>query len=138
MVSRLSLLEGPDGTMDDDVSSPDAGQRPSGRSGSARRRSGGRPSSRDAEVLTEPMPTARAIRWRPASAPTADGEEPAGHALFITQGALRETTRHVWTAPEQEVLGFLFGRRYVCPETGASYVVISATSQSSFVVGEDD
>ncbi len=58
-------------------------------------------------------------------------------AVFITQGALREVSRHIWTAPDQEVLGFLLGERLESPETSSHYVVISATTRGSYVVAED-
>jgi len=57
-------------------------------------------------------------------------------AVFITQGALREVSRHIWTAPDQEVLGFLLGERLESPETGSQYVVISATTRSSYVIAD--
>lgn len=60
-----------------------------------------------------------------------------GDAVFMTQGALREVSRHIWTAPDQEVLGFLLGERFESPETGSHYVVVSATTRSSYVIAED-
>jgi hypothetical protein len=61
----------------------------------------------------------------------------AEHAVFVTQGTLREVSRHIWSQPNQELLGFLLGERRESPETGVRYLLISATSRSSYVVPED-
>ncbi|MDQ3696975.1 MAG: Mov34/MPN/PAD-1 family protein [Gemmatimonadota bacterium] len=85
--------------------------------------------------LREP-PIARSILWRPvgAAAATTDDEHPA----FITQDALREVSRHIWTSPDQDVLGFLLGERYDDPVTRTRYVVVTATTRSSYVIAEDE
>lgn len=82
----------------------------------------------------QPPPIARSILWRPALSPAAVLDD---DPVFITQGALREVSRHIWTAPDQEVLGFLLGERFESPETGARHVLISATTRSSYVIAED-
>ncbi|MEJ7810916.1 MAG: hypothetical protein WKG32_10955 [Gemmatimonadaceae bacterium] len=57
--------------------------------------------------------------------------------MFITQGALREIGRHIWTAPEQEVLGFLLGEHVQSSHTGARHLLVTSTTQSSYVLAED-
>lgn len=96
---------------------------------------GRRPPLTEPVALTQlPPPIARSILWEPALLPAAAIID---DAVFITQGALREVSRHIWTAPDQEVLGFLLGERLESPETGSQYVVISATTRSSYVIAED-
>ncbi|MBC7788788.1 MAG: hypothetical protein H7Z74_02480 [Anaerolineae bacterium] len=85
-------------------------------------------------LIQKPAPIAGSILWEPALLPA---PEIIDDAVFITQGALREVSRHIWTAPDQEVLGFLLGERLESPETGLPYVVISATTRSSYIIAED-
>ena len=102
----------------------------SGKGGGGRRR-------QPAAAVTlsqQPLPIARSILWEPALSQAAGL---IGDAVFITQGALREVSRHIWTAPDQEVLGFLLGERLESPEDGSSYIVISATTRSSYVIAEN-
>lgn len=87
----------------------------------------------------QPLPQAappilRSILWSPEHGVSAGMAE---HAVFVTQGALREVSRHIWSQPNQELLGFLLGERRESPETGVRYLYISATSRSSYVVPED-
>ena len=79
-------------------------------------------------------PILRSILWTPDNGVTAGMAE---HAVFVTQGALREVSRHVWSQPNQELLGFLLEERRESPETGARYLHISATSRSSYVVPQE-
>ena len=88
---------------------------------------------REQPLVQAPPPILRSILWTPESGM---GAGMAEHALFVTQGALREVSRHVWSQPNDELLGFLLGERRESPETGARYVLISATSRSSYVVPE--
>jgi proteasome lid subunit RPN8/RPN11 len=80
---------------------------------------------------------------RSAAADNAHDAQHALHTLFITQETLREISRHIWTAPNQEVLGFLLGQRYQAPEDAAArfaeapYVVIRATTRSSYVIADE-
>jgi proteasome lid subunit RPN8/RPN11 len=46
--------------------------------------------------------------------------------------------RHLRSAPEQELLGFLLGELYECPETGARYVVVNAAVRTGHAIGESD
>ncbi len=85
--------------------------------------------------LRKPIPLARSIRWVPAATaePPRAIDDPA---LFITQGALRELMRHVRSAPEQELLGFLLGELFECPETGVSYAVVNGVLRTGYAIPE--
>ena len=88
-------------------------------------------------TLRKPIPLARAIRWVPAGLFTPP-RTLDDLALFITQSALREVMRHLRSAPEQELLGFLLGELYECPETGARYVVVNAAVRTGHAIAESD
>ena len=89
---------------------------------------------REQPLPQAPPPILRSILWTPENGVTAGMGE---HAVFITQGALREVSRHIWSQPNEELLGFLLGERRESPETGVRYLYISATSRSSYVVPEN-
>lgn len=89
---------------------------------------------REQPLPQSPPPILRSILWTPEDGVTAGMAE---HAIFITQGALREISRHIWSQPMHELLGFLLGDRRESPETGARYLFISATSRSSYVVPQE-
>ncbi|HEU4585087.1 MAG TPA: Mov34/MPN/PAD-1 family protein, partial [Gemmatimonadaceae bacterium] len=88
-------------------------------------------------TLRKPIPLARAIRWVPAGLFTPP-RTLDDLALFITQSALREVMRHLRSNPEQELLGFLLGELYECPETGARYVVVNAAVRTGHAIAESD
>jgi proteasome lid subunit RPN8/RPN11 len=88
-------------------------------------------------TLRKPIPLARAIRWVPAGLFTPP-RTLDDLALFITQSALREVMRHLRSSPEQELLGFLLGELYECPETGARYVVVNAAVRTGHAIAESD
>ena len=88
-------------------------------------------------TLRKPIPLARSIRWVPAGLFTPP-RTVDDLALFITQGALREVMRHLRSDPEQELLGFLLGDFYECPETGARYVVVNTAIRTGHVIAESD
>lgn len=88
-------------------------------------------------TLRKPIPLARAIRWVPAGLFTPP-RTLDDLALFITQSALREVLRHLRSDPEQELLGFLLGELYECPETGARYVVVNAAVRTGHAIAESD
>ncbi len=46
--------------------------------------------------------------------------------------------RHLRSDPEQELLGFLLGELYECPETGARYVVVNAAVRTGHAIAESD
>jgi len=89
---------------------------------------------REQPLPQAPPPILRSILWNPENGVSAGMAE---HAVFVTQGALREVSRHIWSQPNQELLGFLLGERRESPETGARYLYISATSRSSYVVPQE-
>lgn len=88
-------------------------------------------------TLRKPIPLARAIRWVPAGLFTPP-RTLDDLALFITQSALREVMRHLRSDPRQELLGFLLGELYECPETGARYVVVNAAVRTGHAIAESD
>lgn len=110
-----------------DGAMPDAERRPAGL---ARR-----PVRRTPTLPTQSPPLAYSILWSPAS----DGAAPApsDQPVFVTQGTLREISRHLWTMPDQDVLGFLLGQRFESAETGLRFVMVTATTRSSYVIAED-
>ncbi|HEY9479997.1 MAG TPA: Mov34/MPN/PAD-1 family protein, partial [Gemmatimonadaceae bacterium] len=87
--------------------------------------------------MRKPIPLARAIRWVPAGLFTPP-RTVDDLALFITQGALRDVMRHLRSNPEQELLGFLLGELYECPETGARYVVVNSAVRTGHAIAESD
>jgi proteasome lid subunit RPN8/RPN11 len=88
-------------------------------------------------TLRKPIPLARAVRWVPAGLFTPP-RTLDDLALFITQSALREVMRHLRSNPEQELLGFLLGELYECPETGARYVVVNSAVRTGHAIAESD
>ncbi|MGH7634803.1 MAG: hypothetical protein ACRENC_13795, partial [Gemmatimonadaceae bacterium] len=58
--------------------------------------------------------------------------------VFVTQGLLREVARHLTSDPEQELLGFLLGELFECPETGKQYVVLFAASRTGYAIPEGE
>lgn len=88
-------------------------------------------------TLRKPIPLARAIRWVPAGLFTPP-RTLDDLALFITQGALRDVMRHLRSDPEQELLGFLLGELYECPETSARYVVVNSAVRTGHTIAESD
>jgi len=87
-------------------------------------------------MLRKPMPVARSIHWVPAGSTGDAAASGADIPLFITQGALREAMRHLRSDPEQELMGFLLGNLFECPDTGSRYVVITSAMRTGHVIGE--
>lgn len=87
-------------------------------------------------MLRKPMPVARSIHWVPGGSEGAAAVSGAEVPLFITQGALREAMRHLRSDPEQELMGFLLGNLFECPDTGSRYVVITSAMRTGHVIGE--
>lgn len=81
-------------------------------------------------VLRDPLPTARAILWKPlpdsyhllASMMRATEQQAF---LFVTQRAFLQVERHLRSAPELELGGFLAGQLFECPRTRVRYAVIN-------------
>lgn len=88
-------------------------------------------------TLRKPIPLSRAIRWVPAGLFTPP-RTLDDLALFITQSALRDVMRHLRSDPEKELLGFLLGELYECPETGARYVVVNSAVRTGHAIAESD
>ncbi len=81
-------------------------------------------------ILRDPLPTARAILWKPlpdsyhllASMMRTTEQHTA---LFITQRAFLQVERHLRSAPDLELGGFLAGQLFECPRTRMRYSVIN-------------
>ena len=92
--------------------------------------------ARDAQVTEhthvrrEPIPSARAILWKPLPdsyhllASMMRTTEQQTH-LFITQRAFLQVERHLRSAPELELGGFLAGHLYECPRTHSRYSIVN-------------
>lgn len=87
-------------------------------------------------MLRKPMPVARSVHWVPVASSSDAMASGADVPLFITQGALREAMRHLRSDPEQELMGFLLGNLFECPDTGSRYVVITSAMRTGHVIGE--
>jgi len=87
-------------------------------------------------MLRKPMPVARSVHWVPVGSNSDAAASGADVPLFITQGALREAIRHLRSDPEQELMGFLLGNLFECPDTGSRYVVITSAMRTGHVIGE--
>ena len=81
-------------------------------------------------VLRDPLPTARAILWKPLpdsyhllASMMRTTEQQA--FLFVTQRAFLQVERHLRSAPELELGGFLAGQLFECPRTRVRYSVIN-------------
>jgi hypothetical protein len=81
-------------------------------------------------VVRDPMPTDRAILWKPlpdsyhllASMMRATAQQAF---LFVTQRAFLQVERHIRSAPDLELGGFLAGQLFQCPRTQVRYAVIN-------------
>ncbi|HEY7408334.1 MAG TPA: hypothetical protein VH638_08720 [Gemmatimonadaceae bacterium] len=83
-----------------------------------------------ANVLRDPLPTARAILWKPLpdsyhllASMMRTTEQQA--SLFITQRAFLQVERHLRSAPDLELGGYLAGQLFECPRTKVRYSVIN-------------
>jgi hypothetical protein len=89
----------------------------------------------------EPIPTARAILWKPLPdsyhllASMMRGPDPETQ-LFITQRAFLQVEQHLASAPDLELGGFLAGHRYECPRTRAQYSIVNTTVPFAEVTGD--
>lgn len=92
-------------------------------------------------VLREPSPSSRAILWKPLPDSyhlLASMMRAAEHqaSLFVTQRAFLQVERHLRSAPELELGGFLAGQLYECPRTHARYCVVNTVVPFADVTGE--
>jgi hypothetical protein len=83
-----------------------------------------------ANVLRDPLPTARAILWKPLpdsyhllASMMRTTEQQA--SLFITQRAFLQVERHLRSAPDLELGGYLAGQLFECPRTKVRYSIIN-------------
>lgn len=82
------------------------------------------------KILRDPLPTARGILWKPlpdsyhllASMMRATEQQAV---LFVTQRAFLQVERHLRSAPDLELGGFLAGQLFECPRTKVRYSVIN-------------
>jgi hypothetical protein len=89
-----------------------------------------RPEVTGQEILRDPMPTERAILWKPlpdsyhllASMMRATTQQAF---LFVTQRAFLQVERHLRSAPDLELGGFLAGQLFQCPRTQVRYSIIN-------------
>jgi proteasome lid subunit RPN8/RPN11 len=89
--------------------------------------------------LRQPIPLGRSIRWVPAGSRTPPGlVDLEDEALFIAQHALRDIVRTVRGSAGEEILGFLLGERYECPDSGAHYAVITTVVATGHVIAEEE
>lgn len=92
-------------------------------------------------IQREPMPSARAILWKPLPdsyhllASMMRTTEQQAH-LFVTQRAFLQVERHLRSAPDLELGGFLAGQLYVCPRTNVRYSVVNTVVPFADVSGE--
>jgi hypothetical protein len=92
-------------------------------------------------VRREPMPSSRAILWKPlpdsyhllASMMRAIEQQAQ---LFITQRAFLQVERHLASAPDLELGGFLAGYLGECPRTQARYAIVNTVIPFAEVTGE--
>jgi hypothetical protein len=89
-----------------------------------------RPDVTSQDILRSPMPTDRAILWKPlpdsyhllASMMRATTQQAF---LFVTQRAFLQVERHLRSAPDLELGGFLAGQLFQCPRTQVRYAIIN-------------
>jgi hypothetical protein len=81
-------------------------------------------------VVRDPMPTARAILWKPLpdsyhllASMMRTTEQQA--SLFVTQRAFLQVERHLRSAPDLELGGYLAGQLFECPRTRVRYSIVN-------------
>ena len=92
-------------------------------------------------IRREPMPTSRAILWKPlpdsyhllASMMRASEQQ---MQLFVTQRAFLQVERHLASGPDLELGGFLAGHLYQCPRTRARYSIVNTVIPFADVTGD--
>ena len=83
------------------------------------------------------FPDDHAILWAPVEGLTRSMEL-SPPAIVIAQGALREVIRHLSSAPELELLGFLIGEPCECPKTKRRFLCITGTLRTGHAIAEDE
>lgn len=92
-------------------------------------------------VRREPLPLARAVLWKPlpdsyhllASMMRSTEQQTM---LFISQRAFLQVERHIRSAPDLEVGGFLAGHACECPRSRVRYFVVNTVVPFADVNGE--
>ena len=87
--------------------------------------------------IGKPFPDDHAILWAPVEGLTRSMEL-SPPAIVITQGALREVIRHLSSAPDLELLGFLIGEPCECPNTKRRFLCITGTLRTGHTIAEDE
>jgi hypothetical protein len=98
------------------------------------------PAARD-HMRREPLPTARAILWKPLPDSyhllASMMRTPAQQAqLFVTQRSFLQVERHLRSAPELDLGGFLAGQLCQCPRTHVRYAVVNTVVPFAEVSGD--
>ncbi len=83
------------------------------------------------------FPDDQSILWAPVEG-LARSMELAQPAIVITQGALREVIRHLSSAPDQELLGFLIGEPCECPRTKRRFLCVTGTLRTGHAISEEE
>ena len=83
------------------------------------------------------FPDDHAILWAPVEGLTRSMEL-SPPAIVIAQGALREVVRHLSSAPDLELLGFLIGEPCECPKTKRRFLCITGTLRTGHTIAEDE
>ena len=84
-----------------------------------------------AEVIAEPFPEQRLLKWHPWPSAAAS----SAFSLVVTQDVLKAVCQHVAADLSREYGGFLFGNRYQCPQSGREYVLIDDYYKAEFTEG---
>jgi hypothetical protein len=92
-------------------------------------------------IRREPMPTSRAILWKPlpdsyhllASMMRASEQQ---MQLFVTQRAFLQVERHLASGPDLELGGFLAGHLYQCPRARTRYSIVNTIIPFADVTGD--
>ena len=95
----------------------------------------------DDPIRREPLPLGRAVLWKPLpdsyhflASMMRTREHQA--QLFITQRAFLQIERHLGSAPELELGGFLAGHMCQCPRSGIRYSIVNTVVPFAEVSGD--
>lgn len=98
----------------------------------------GLPRPPENEISESPFPYPRVYHWEPVQ-DDYGVKEPATYWIIITQEVLKRVNEHVQQDHSIEVGGFLYGNRYVCPNSnsGQFYIKIDNFSEAQFTSADD-
>ena len=95
----------------------------------------------DDHIRREPLPLDRAVLWKPLpdsyhflASMMRTREHQA--QLFITQRAFLQIDRHLTSAPELELGGFLAGHLCQCPRSGTRYTIVNTVIPFAEISGD--